>query len=283
MGTSLRSPRHHFVQTISVPDQHVDLALAALYVAAEEYPRLDIPASLGRLALLARRVRSKLRRYHSQFDVLHALNEVLFDEEGLRGNRRHYYDPRNSFLSDVLLRKVGTPISLSLVYLEVARRVGYRFYGVGLPGHFVVRAGDGDAQIFVDPFDRGGLLTRRECTDLVRRAAGANARIEPFLRPMSNRGLLRRMLTNLKVIYLSKNDLPRALRAAERIQLVEPEAWQNLGDLARIHTELGDFTAAAQTLTQYLERAPRGEDLRYARATLKALRGQRAGPDGSVD
>ena len=203
----------------------------------------------------------------------------MFHEEGFRGNRRNYYDARNSYLSDVLDRRIGIPISLSVIYAEIARRAGYRLHGVGLPGHFLLRTGERATEIFIDPFDRGGLLTRNECIQLVPDGTGANP--AQYLRPLGNRAILRRMLTNLKLIYLRDDDSARALPAAERIQLLEPEAWQNLGDLARIQFELGDFVAATQSLALYLERAPRGEDLSEAKAVLEDLQGRSIEPYGS--
>jgi len=271
METASATPRHLFVQTVSVPDSQIDLALASLYIAAEERASLDVVSYLGRIVLLARRVKAKLRRHHSVFDAVWATNEVLFEEEGIRGNRRHYYDPRNSFLPNVLDRKLGIPISVSTLYLEVAKRAGHRFTGVGLPGHFVIRASEGANEIYVDPFDQGGMLTRRECLEIAHKALGSSADADRYLKPLSHRAILRRALTNLKMIYLDLSDLPRALAAAERIQVVEPESWQNLGDLAKIQTELGDFEAAAESLVEYLERAPSSADLDAARNALKTL------------
>ena len=269
----LASPtaRGLFCQTVSVPDAQIDLALASLYIAAEERPALDVVSYLGRIVLLAQRAKAKLRRYHTVFDVLWAINETLFEEEGIRGNRRNYYDPRNSLVPDVLDRKLGIPIALSILYLEVARRAGRRLSGIGLPGHLVVRVDDGPNEIYVDPFDRGGILTRRECVAMARKVGGSSRDADRYLKPLSNRSILRRSLTNLKLIYLDRHDLPRALAAAERIQVVAPDSWQNLGDLAKIQTELGDFVAAAASLVEYLERAPRSADLDAARNALRTL------------
>jgi regulator of sirC expression with transglutaminase-like and TPR domain len=276
-GSALKT----FRRVVSVPASQIDLLSASLLMAHTEYPDMDIVAERGRVALLAERVRERLRRRHGLYDAVHAVNHVLFDELGIRGDKKRYYDPRNSYIPDVLDRGLGNPITLSVLYMEVGRRVGYRFHGIGLPGHFIVRAGDGVEAIFVDPFDAGGLLSRRECIALVQRATGRPGRrsipmsveeAAPFMRPTGKRGILRRSLSNLKQIYLDREDYGRALQVAEGIRIVEPASWHNLADLARIQTELGRFNAAAETLSTYLDRAPRGHDVESARAALSELK-----------
>ena len=251
---------------------------------------MDLVAERGRVALLAERVRERLPRRHGVFDAVYAVNDVLFSELGIRGDLKRYYDPRNSYIPDVLDRGLGNPITLSVLYLEIARRAGYHFHGIGLPGHFVIRAGEGSESIFVDPFDAGGLLSRRECISIVQRATGRPGRraipmsVEesaPFMRPTGKRNILGRMLRNLKQIYLDKEDYGRALWIAERIRIVAPTSWHNLADLARIQTELGRFDAAAETLSAYVNRAPRGHDLESARTALSQLRNRVVGESNS--
>ena len=270
-----------FQRVVSVPASQIDLLSASLLIAAGEYPDMDLVAERGRVALLAERVRERLPRRHGLYDAVHAVNDVLFNDLGIRGDQKRYYDPRNSYIPDVLDRGLGNPITLSVLYMEIGRQAGYRFHGIGLPGHFVVRAGEGSESIFVDPFDAGGLLSRRECIAIIQRATGRPGRrsipmsveeAAPFMRPTGKRSILRRTLSNLKQIYLDKEDYARALRIAERIRIVEPASWHNLADLARIQTELGRFNAAVDTLSTYLERAPRGHDLESARAALSELR-----------
>lgn len=282
MPTYPESPRAEFTRAVRVPDAQIDLTVASLWLAAEENPALDVPSYLGRVGLLAARIKLKVRRARSVFDGIHALNELLVEQEGFKGNRADYYDPRNSYLPDVLDRKLGIPIALSIVYIEVARRAGLRLRGIGLPGHFVVRAGDGQSEIYVDPFDAGGLLTRRECLELARSAGGSSVEAERFLEPCGNRAILRRSLTNLKAIYLKRDDQARALAAAERIKIVEPGLWENLADLARIHATLGHYEAAAESLAEYVDLAPDTHDLASARETLRQLRALARGPGGET-
>lgn len=283
MPSSQPRARDGFKLAVSVPDPAVDLALASLWIAAEEYPELDVVRYLGRIALLAERAKPKVRRARTAYDALYALNDILFGEEGLRGNKGEYYDPRNSYISDVLDRKLGVPIALCIIYMEVARRAGLRLRGIGLPGHFVLRAGEGQGEIYVDCFDRGGLLTKRECVALTRNSLGANVDAERHLEPYSNLAILRRALTNLKAIFVKGNDLPRALAAAERIRVVEPNLWGNLADLAGIHAKMGQFEAAAESLAEYLERAPTSSDLASARETLRQLRQLARGSGSTAD
>ncbi|MFW6195308.1 MAG: SirB1 family protein [Chloroflexota bacterium] len=271
-----------------MPPSQIDLTAVGLHIAAEEYPSLDVVRERGRVALLAERAADKLPIRSSVFDAVYAVNEVLFDEEGLCGNREDYYNPLNSFVPDVLNRRLGNPITLAILYMEVARRAGYRFHGIGLPGHFLVRAGDGPDAIYVDPFDRGGLISQRECIRIIHlrlggSSEGGNVRDEDyelFLRPAGKRAIVRRTLTNLKAVYMERGDYPRALAAAERIRIVEPTLWHNLADMARIQTGLGRFSAAAETLSLYIRKAPRGYDLAQARAALKHLRRRAASRPG---
>lgn len=281
MSSFPETPHQRFERVISAPEKHINLALAAVLIAAEENPDVDIVRSMGRIALLRRRVRRKLKRYRTAYDVLHAVNEVMFEEERFSGNRRNYYDPRNSLLPEVLERRLGMPITLSIIYLELAAAGGRELASIGLPGHFVLRAGRGESRIYVDPFDRGGLLSRAECLQLVKANSKGGESPERYLRPMGKRAVLQRLLTNLKIAYMRLKDLPRALRAAERIQLVEPEAWHNLGDMARIHSNMGNFVAATDTLLQYLENAPAGEDISRARTALDRLRDRFGDSDSS--
>ncbi|MEE8363354.1 MAG: transglutaminase-like domain-containing protein [Dehalococcoidia bacterium] len=291
MGSAALPPRESFRRAVSVPPSQVDLLAASLYIAAGQYPDLDIVATRGRVALLAARVRALLGRRHSLFDAVHAVNEVLFREEGIRGDRDDYYDPRNSYLPDVLDRKLGIPITLSLLHIEIGQRVGYRFVGIGIPGHFLVRAGEGAGAIYVDPFNDGGLLSRKECLELVQQATrgpeAAGPALSPedaalLMRPTGKRAVIRRLLTNLKRAYMERVDLLPALRVAEWIRIVEPTLWHNLADLARFQAELGRYGAAVETLSTYLKGAPRGHDLSAARAALRELRTLEATSDGAA-
>lgn len=265
------TPREQFTRAISGAEADIDLTFACLYIAAEEYPVLDVGAYAAQVDQLGERAKKHLHRSGGAYDAIKAVNRVLFDEDGFSGNRKNYYDPANSFLCDVLDRRTGIPISLSILYAEVGSRIGHLFEGIGLPGHFVLSAGRGDAEIFVDAFDRGGLLTAHECRLMAERVLGRPMNDPRLLNPVPKRAILHRLLNNLKANYMRAADQGRALAAAERIQLVAPNAWKNLGDLARLQTEHRDYAAATESLVRYLELAPVTEDTRAFEAELKAI------------
>ncbi|MEX0761805.1 MAG: transglutaminase-like domain-containing protein [Dehalococcoidia bacterium] len=288
MGTPALSPRENFIRTVARPDGQVNLTAACLYVAAEEYHDLDVVAYTGRISLLAERAKARLAGKHSVYDAIHAINDLLFDEEGFQGNNDNYYDPRNSYLNDVLDRRLGIPITLSVLYMEIARRLGHRLRGIGMPGHFMLAAGHGASEIFIDPYHRGGLLSRRECVALAMRGRKTPGEQRPVtlarkLLPASDaRAILRRLLTNMKLIFARQRDYERALKASERIQLLDPANWRNLTDLARLQAEVGQFMQAVNSLTEFLERAPAGTDTRQAEDALRQLRAITARP-GSAE
>src|SRR2546425_8487619 len=161
--------RRAFAALLALPDEAIDLGQAALLIAREEYPDLEVGPYLLRLDEMAEIVRSRLRGGEGFTSRIAHLNRLLFEEMGFRGNREEYYDPRNSFLNDVLDRRVGIPITLSTVYLEVGRRIGCRLAGVAFPGHFLVRHTGREAMpdILIDPFNRGQILTEKECQALL--------------------------------------------------------------------------------------------------------------------
>ncbi len=200
-------------------DEAIELATAALALARIEYPQLDLPAYLQRLNALARRVKTNLRANPGARETVAAINRVLFEEEGLRGNRDDYYDPRNSFLNDVLDRKLGIPITLSVVYMEVARRIGFPIAGTGMPGHFLLKHYDvlsGD--IIIDAFNRGCLLTPRDCRKRLNEIYHGELEFQPeFLRPVTHREILIRMLNNLRQIYFTQRNLRKGLLVLGRV------------------------------------------------------------------
>ena len=289
LGTPLLSPRENFIRLVSRPEGEINLAYAALQIAGEEYPGLDTVAYLGRIALLGERVKRRLPARHSVYDAIHAINHVLFEEEGFQGNNKDYYDPRNSYLNEVLDRGAGIPITLSVLYMEVARRAGHRLRGAGMPGHFLVAAGRGKSRIFIDAFHRGGLLSRKECIALAERSGALKVQrpkdrppgrltgkeldaVERHVLPaVDTKTVLRRILINLKVLYARQRDYERALKASERIQVLSPDNWRNLSDLARFQAQVGQFSEAVTSLRAFLQRAPSGADTRQAKDALRQL------------
>jgi len=269
------NPRDAFAELVRAPDERIDLARSALLIAAEEYPALDIARYLGRLDELAGEVAPRLTQARTPAERVAVLNRFLFAEQGFAGNREHYEDPRNSFLNEVLDRCAGIPITLSLVYIEVARRAGVEVDGVGFPGHFLVKHGNPGKEdlIVVDAFF-GTVLTREECQIRLAAVLGAAAQLRPelHLRKASAREILVRLLGNLKVLYVRSADFGRALACCERILLVAPDAPHELRDRGLVYEKLECFGAAAADLERFLELAPDDESAGAVRERLASLR-----------
>lgn len=282
MVDSVASPRENFIAAISPQSRDVNLARAALYVAAEQEPDLDVIAYLGHLALLANEARKVLPGRHSVYDAIHAINELMFNVEGFRGNRDNYYDPKNCLLNHVIDEKRGIPITLSIVYAEVARRVGHNLRGVGMPGHYLLAAGRGPSEVFIDPFNNGGLLSRKECLGIALRGnrvpKGRLAALAGRLLPTADKlATLKRLLVNLKMMHVKRNESESALKCAERIQLLDPRDWRNLGELAGLQAEVGQYSRAVESFNTFLERAPANTDTRHAENALKQLKAMKRG------
>ncbi len=253
----------------------VPLDEAALAIAEEEYPRLDAEAYLTRLDDLAARVTRASPAPGRAASALRALREVLHDQEGLRGNDQDYYDPRNSFLNEVLDRRLGIPISLSVVWIEVARRVGLELRGVGFPGHFLVKyASASGAEVFLDAYNAGEMLSADECLARYRARTGGRDLDPKYLEGVSSRQILGRMLQNLKRVYLERKDDVRAFWVLDRILLLAPGQLEALRERGLAAARLGGVAAARRDLEAYLGRAPAAQDAAEVRAVLGGLEGR---------
>ena len=262
--------RRQFTDIMAGPDDQVDLAQAALLMACEEYPDLDVPRYLRRLDDLGRAVASRLGDDASDLAAVRALNGLLFDEEGFRGNLEDYYDPRNSFLNDVLDRRTGIPITLSTLYIEVGRRAGLPVQGIGLPGHFIVRVG----ATLVDPFHGGAVLSEEECQKRLDRIYGGRLRLDDtMLAACERKTILARTLRNLKAIYTKAEDFTRALNVVELLLRVDPGSLEEMRDRGLLHAALDCYALAAGELEEYLAKsghAPGNEPVRQKAAELRA-------------
>ena len=251
----------------------LDLARAALAVAHEEYPALDEAAYLRKLDEIAEQVMRLLPPGALPERRVGRLNLVLFRELGFRGNDADYYDPRNSFLNEVLDRRVGIPITLSVVYLEVARRCGLAAQGVNFPGHFLCKVPLDEGELIVDPFNRGRLLGKDDLQKLLE-STSRDARLSArHLRPASGRDIVTRMLHNLRSVYLERHDVPRALSAVERMLVLAPSDTRTLRERAQLYEKLGGSSAAAADLLRVLELEPGAKDAQALRARVVRLRG----------
>ncbi len=273
MDAALRA----FARALRAPDSQIDLARAALLIAEIEHPSLRIDEYLGALDRLA--AGSGARRVEDPLHRLHRLREYLFEEEGFRGNAEAYDDPWNSCLNDVLDRRLGIPITLSLVLIEVGRRVGLEIAGIGLPGHFVVSALVGGEAVLLDPFNGGTMLTRDSCAKLVAGALGRRVRLRAeHLAPVTKRQLLIRMLSNLKAIYWRQEEWTKALAVVERLLVADETSLADVRDRGTVLTKLGDYARGLADWERYLTECPQAPDapalrgqLRRARMALAAL------------
>ncbi|HLZ26527.1 MAG TPA: transglutaminase-like domain-containing protein [Chloroflexota bacterium] len=252
-------------------ENQIDLPRAALLIAREEYENLDPQASIDQLDQLGATLRARVASDHSPRRQIAALNALLFGEEGFRGNAVNYYDPRNSYLNDVLDRRVGIPITLSLIYVEVGRRAGLQLSGVGFPAHFLV-AFEAQPRLLVDPFNCGRLLSIADCEQLLRDTFGSSGRLQPqYLVASTPRQILARLIINLKAAYERAGDLRRAVRASEQLSIVQPSAVE-LRERGKLRLRLADFEGASADLGRYLEFEPAAPDAAAVRRQLALIR-----------
>ena len=251
----------------------LDIVEASLVVATGEYPDLDVADERRRLDDLGVEAAGRLDGLSNPFARLDALRVFLFEDRGFRGNSEDYYDPRNSYLNDVLDRGLGIPLTLSIVTMDVARRCGYRIRGVGLPGHFVVGLDFDGRSHLIEPFNTGAVITEEDCRDLVTRSTGKpHLYSEKMLEGIPAHAMLVRLLGNLKGVFLAREDWTRALSIVEMLRVVRPEDPAELRDRGFLMARLGRPGAALGDLETYLAIAPDAADASAVRSRLGWLR-----------
>lgn len=248
----------------AAPDERIDLAEAALVIASREYPDLDIARYRARIDEMGATLRGRLPEDMSRAERILALNRYLFDELGFSGNAAEYYDARNSYLNEVLDRKLGIPITLSVVYLEIGRRIGLALHGVAFPGHFLVKCQVRDGAIVLDPYAKGSSLS---LDDLCARLRSLRNGVDPepdqiraMLAIASNKEILARILRNLKGVYLEHREFTKAVAAMDRLVALAPRAADEYRDRGRVYLELECFRAALADFRSYLVLKPDAED-----------------------
>ena len=265
-----QNARERFAELATGDDRELDLGEAALQIAREARPELDVDACLATLSSLAVGAREFVADAEGREAVVR-LNEYLFEHEHFVGNRSDYYDVRNSFLDQVLERRRGIPITLAVVYLEVARRIGLDLRGVNFPGHFLLRTAD-EPPVLIDPF-RGSILTREDCERLLQQAQGEAAELVPeHFEPATPRQIIARMLSNLKQIYVQQKELEDALACCDRILLLMPDAPLELRDRGLIYAQLECFGPAVADLERFVDLAGDRRLTAPTRKILEALR-----------
>jgi len=246
--------RRRFAALIERPQGEFRLAEAALYLAQEAYPEMSVKTYLDRIDDMAETVKTALGLELDPVRIVQEINTHLFDTLGFQGNREQYYDPRNSFLNDVIDRGLGIPITLAVIYIEVGRLVGLPIAGVGMPGHFIVQYTAQPEPFWIDPFERGAMMTREVCVERLRQLYGEKLEWrDEFLAPISDHDILRRMLNNLKHNYARLSHYPRLLSAIECLLLLSPAMPTELRDRGIVHSQLGHWQAALHDLQRYLE------------------------------
>jgi regulator of sirC expression with transglutaminase-like and TPR domain len=270
--------RAQFAAQVARPEPELELDRAALLIAAEEYPQLELAPVLAQLDQFAERARQVDDPAASPITRLLRLNDVLFSELGFCGNTEDYFDARNSFLNDVLERRTGLPITLSVVYLEVARRLGLILSGVGLPGHFLIKYQDERDEILLDPFHGGRLLTEDDCFRMILQMyQGKVVFHRSYLNAVSKAQILIRMLQNLKGVYARARDYHKTLGVIERVLLLTPGAPAEIRDRGLVFAALERYNAAITDLENYLRRVPQADDTAAVKEKLASLKQRRAG------
>ena len=269
-----------FAELVSRPDDRIELARACLQIAEDAYPGLDVEGYVGEIDRFAKRLRARFAPEAVPEDRVIALNEFLFDELGFGGNTDDYYDPRNSYLNEVIDRRTGIPITLAVLYMEIGRRIGLPFEGVSFPGHFLVRLPLRGGTLVLDPFS-GGLpqseaeLRERLKRVIPRQATGgvpvAELPLDQFLEPAGNRQILARVLRNLKGVYREKDQPERLLEVLNRMIIVAPESAAELRDRGFVYQRLECWRPALKDLADYLQREPDASDQDEVRAKLVDL------------
>ncbi len=247
-----------------VTREQFSLAEACLLIAQDEYPGVDVAGGIARLDAMAATIRGRLAADATPEQKVAALNHHLFGELRFAGNLDAYYDPRNSYLNQVLERRTGIPITLSIVYLEVGRRLGLALQGVSFPGHFLVKLRLARGALILDPFTGGEPCSESELRTRLGRvlpgAGAGRADLDRFLEPASAREIVARVLRNLKAIYLKGGKLEQALAVMQRMLLVVPESAEELRDRGLVYAGLECFRPAVADLQNYLRRRPDAVD-----------------------
>jgi regulator of sirC expression with transglutaminase-like and TPR domain len=255
-------PLEHFAEIVS-RDQF-NLAEASLLLAQDIYPALEIPDYLGRLDEIAAAIRKRIAGDAFAEQKIRALNYYLFDEMRFSGNVEDYYDPRNSYLNEVLERRTGIPITLSILYLEVGKRLGLNLKGVSFPGHFLVKLLVKRGQLVLDPFIGGEAQSesdlRQRLAQVLPSRKAERAQLDPYLEPATPRQIIARLLRNLKNIYVRTGKLEQALAVMQRMLLVVPESAEELRDRGLVYQQLECFRPALSDLQNYLRRRPEASD-----------------------
>lgn len=258
-------------------DADIPLFASALLIAKDEYPALDAATYEAHLRGYTQRLRDLPCSSNESAAQLQAINRFLYDELGFCGDDRDYYDPRNSYLNDVLDRRMGNPISLAVVQIELARRLGVPLEGISFPGHFLVRLPLDEGMVVLDPYQKGRSLDVAE----LRRRARAHTdvreldddRLARMLEPASHRAILTRMLRNLKGVYAEREQWEKAVRCCDRLLILDTLAVSEYRDRGACYLHLGHARGAREDWQRYLALMPQADDAEEIALKLADLGG----------
>ena len=263
---------HNFYQEINQPDEQIDLAKASLYFAQAEYPDLYIPKYLSDLDAIAQKIEVQLTPERYPLKVVKTINHHLFEVLNFQGNKQNYYDPDNSFLHQVIERKLGIPISLSVIYLAIAQRLDFPMIGIGMPGHFLIRPKFEGVGFFIDPFNRGEILFIEDCQARLNENYQQQLQLDPsWLESVSKKQILARMLNNLKFIYLHRREIDKALSTMSAILQIFPENTAQIRDRGLLYYQINRWDQAIIDLVYFLKVAPNSDDAPMIKLLLEKM------------
>lgn len=274
---TIEEVRSQFAKIVACDESTLELDRAALLIAAGEYPHLNVEEYLAELDTLAEMARARDDVFADPLIRIMRLSNLLFDELQFRGNAEKYYDARNSFLNDVIDRRLGLPITLSVLMIEIGRRIGLQLFGVGMPGHFMAKYADDVQEIFVDPFHGGRIVNEERCYEMISEMYQGQMKFHPsFLYAVGKKQILTRMLQNLKGIYSRAQNHHKTLGMIELALLINPESAAELRDRGLVCLALGKYVQARTDLEEYLRRVPKSDDAAEIRKRLIQLRQKQA-------
>jgi regulator of sirC expression with transglutaminase-like and TPR domain len=275
------SIRKRFVEMIRRPEAEIDLAHTALLVAAENDPSLDVEAELARLDAWAQELGRRLDPGWNNLQRLARLRSYMYEELGFKGDVRGYYSPQNSLLHSVMSRRLGIPLTLSIVFMEIGWRLGIPFEGVGFPGHFLVRLTGEPGDLLLDPYDHAVSVHEEDCRRMIELTTGGTVPYDPsMIRSLGKRDMLARLLFNLKVACLKAGDDAGALSAVERLLLLHPDDPPELRDRGLLLYRMDRYREAREGLRAYLAARPQALDREVIERHLAALQMILAAPPG---
>lgn len=264
------------------PDAEIDLARSALWIAAENDPALDIEATLTQLEAWARTLEARIDPAWNSLQRLARLRTFMYEELGFKGDVQDYYSPANSLLHSVMERRLGIPLTLAIVFMEIGWRIGVPFEGVGFPGHFLVRLTGEPADLLLDPYDHGTSVHEDDCRRMIERTTGGTVPFDPnMIRSLGKRDMIARLLFNLKVACLKAGDDAGALSAVERLLLLDPDDAPGIRDRGLLLYRLDRYAEARASLDAYLRVRPDALDREVVERHLAALSLMLADPPGA--